>query len=191
MEFLGLWGVLCLFSKGERNPWCVLRFSLVFSKDQGKASISIAFVYFPWWDFRHPPHKECLAPLPFPANTLRAPPRLPSSETPPPPLSISIHKKHSPLFASDCSSPYRRTKKLFETPAKFRSRSLSDPTEIPPPHRGTGVAIPLSHGVSCGIADYRCYTPTSFQKNGLSQSKDRPNKGGNRRKSLPLKPIAL
>ena len=47
-----------------------------------------------------------------------------------------------------------------------------------PPYRETGVAIPLSHCVSCGIADYPCYTPTSFRKNGLSQSKDRPNKGG-------------
>ena len=28
-----------------------------------------------------------------------------------------------------------------------------------------------------GIADYRCYTPISFHKNGLSQSKDRPWKG--------------
>ena len=55
--------------------------------------------------------------------------------------------------------------------------NLSDPTEIPP-YRETGVAIPLSHSVSCGIADYRCYTPTSFSKNGLSQSKDRPNKRG-------------
>ena len=56
---------------------------------------------------------------------------------------------------------------------------LSDPTEItPPPYRETGVAIPLSHCASCGIADYRCYTPTSFLKNGLSQSKDRTNKGG-------------
>ena len=43
-----------------------------------------------------------------------------------------------------------------------------------PPYRKTDVAIPLSHYVSCGITDYRCYTPTSFRKNGLSQSKDRP-----------------
>ena len=48
----------------------------------------------------------------------------------------------------------------------------------PPPYRKTGVAIPLSQGVSCGIADYRCYTLTSFRKNGRSQSKDRPYKGG-------------
>ena len=53
-----------------------------------------------------------------------------------------------------------------------RADTLSDPTEIPP-YRETGVAIPLSHCLSCGIADYRCYTPTSFLKNGLSQSKDR------------------
>ena len=51
-----------------------------------------------------------------------------------------------------------------------------------PPYRETGVAIPLSHCVSCGIADYRCYTPTAFFKNGLSQSKDRPNKGLSPRK---------
>ena len=28
-----------------------------------------------------------------------------------------------------------------------------------PPYRETGVAIPLSHCASCGIADYLCYTP--------------------------------
>ena len=41
--------------------------------------------------------------------------------------------------------------------------------------------MPLSHCVSCGIADYRCHTPTSFRKNGLSQSKDRPNKGASQK----------
>ena len=46
-----------------------------------------------------------------------------------------------------------------------------------PPYREIGVAMPLSHCVFCGIADYRCYTPSSFRKDGLSQSKDRPNKG--------------
>ena len=61
---------------------------------------------------------------------------------------------------------------------------LSDPTEIPP-YRETGVAIPLSHCISCGIADYRCYTPTSFRKDGLSQAKDRPNKGGIAEKAYP------
>ena len=40
-----------------------------------------------------------------------------------------------------------------------------------PPYSETGVAIPLSHYVSCGVADYRCYTPTSLCQNGLSQSK--------------------
>ena len=52
-----------------------------------------------------------------------------------------------------------------------------------PPYRETRVAIPLSHCVSCGIADYRCYTPTSFRKNGLSQSKDRLQRGGHRGKT--------
>ena len=46
-----------------------------------------------------------------------------------------------------------------------------DPLTKYPPYRETAVAIPLSHCVSCGIADYRCYTPTSFCKNSLSQSK--------------------
>ena len=59
---------------------------------------------------------------------------------------------------------------------------FSDPTEIPPPYRETSVAIPLSHCVSCGIADYRCYTPPAFQKIGVSQSKDRPNKGVSQKK---------
>ena len=61
----------------------------------------------------------------------------------------------------------------------------------PPPYRETGVAIPLSHCVSCGIADQCCYTPTSFlNKNGLSQS---AKTGIGRRlsqKSWPLKRIA-
>ena len=51
-----------------------------------------------------------------------------------------------------------------------------------PPYREAGVAIPLSHCVSYGIADHRCYAPTSFHKNGLSQSKDRPNKGVSQKK---------
>ena len=50
---------------------------------------------------------------------------------------------------------------------------LSDPTEIPP-YRETSIAVPLSHCVFCGIADYCCYTPTSFCKSGLWQSKDKP-----------------
>ena len=54
-----------------------------------------------------------------------------------------------------------------------------------PPYRETGVAIPLSHCVFCGIADYRCYTPTSFHKSGLSQSRDRPWRGGIREKACP------
>ena len=58
---------------------------------------------------------------------------------------------------------------------------LSDPTEIPP-YRETGVAIPLSHCVSCGITDYCCCTPTSFRKYGLSQSKDRPHKEASQKK---------
>ena len=49
-------------------------------------------------------------------------------------------------------------------------------------YRGIGVAMPPSHRVSCGIADYRCYTPISFHKHGLSQSKDRPNKGASQKK---------
>ena len=66
-----------------------------------------------------------------------------------------------------------------EAPQKssFWSQNLVTRPKYPPPYRETGVAIPLSHCVSCGIADYRCYTPTSFPKKGLSQSKDRPNRG--------------
>ena len=59
-----------------------------------------------------------------------------------------------------------------------------------PPYCETGVALPLSHCVSCGIADYRCCTPTSFLKTGLSQSKQ-ALEGGYRKRSLPLKPIAV
>ena len=55
---------------------------------------------------------------------------------------------------------------------------LSDPTEIPPPYRETGVAIPLSHCVSCGIADYRCYTRISFLKHGYRNPKTGLTRGG-------------
>ena len=65
-----------------------------------------------------------------------------------------------------------------QTPRHATAFLVTRPKYPPPPHRETGVAIPPSHCVSCGIADYRCYTPTSFPKNSLSQSKGRPNKGG-------------
>ena len=85
-------------------------------------------------------------------------------------------------------SPYRNSLSVLFLVRKgplgafVASRGLSDPTEIPPPYRETGAAIPLSHSVSCGIADYRCYTPASVRKSGLSQSKDRPNKGVSQKK---------
>ena len=63
-----------------------------------------------------------------------------------------------------------------------RNVNLSDPTEMPPPYRETGVAIPLSHCVFCGVADYRCYTPTSSVKNGLSQRKTDPTRGVSQKK---------
>ena len=61
-------------------------------------------------------------------------------------------------------------------------KSWTRPKYPPNPYRETSVAIPLSNCVSCGIADYRCYTPTSFRKNGPSQSKARPNKGASQKK---------
>ena len=78
----------------------------------------------------------------------------------------------------------------MKSPDLRHFQGLSDPTEIPPLSR-TGVAIPLSHCVFCGIADYRCYTPNSFRKSGLSQSKERPWEGGIAEKACPMKPIAL
>ena len=50
-------------------------------------------------------------------------------------------------------------------------KALVTRPKYPPPYRETGVAIPLSYYVSCGIADYRCYTLTSFRRNGLSNPK--------------------
>ena len=70
---------------------------------------------------------------------------------------------------------------IYGMPEEQRNK-LSDPTEITPPYRETSVAIPLSHCVSCGATDYCCYTPTSFRQSGLSQSKDRPNKGASQKK---------
>ena len=70
--------------------------------------------------------------------------------------------------------PRMRMTKPSVQKTRERRGCLSDPTEIPP-YRETGVAIPLSHCVSCGIADYCCYTPTSFRKNGLSQALSGPD----------------
>ena len=49
--------------------------------------------------------------------------------------------------------------------------NLSDRTDNRP-YPETTVARPLLHCVFCGVADNRCYTPTSFRKDGISQSKD-------------------
>ena len=45
-----------------------------------------------------------------------------------------------------------------QRPKQNSGNQLSDPTKITP-YRETGVAIPLSHCVPCGIADYRGYIP--------------------------------
>ena len=79
---------------------------------------------------------------------------------------------HGPILLADV-----HTGAYTHTHGRANTNMLSDPTEIPPPYRETGLAILLSHCVFCGIADYRCYTPTSFCKSGLSQSKDRPWRG--------------
>ena len=50
--------------------------------------------------------------------------------------------------------------KAFSKLEKNCDTNLVTRLKIPPPYRETGVAIPLSHCVSCGIADYRCYTPS-------------------------------
>ena len=68
-------------------------------------------------------------------------------------------------------------------------KKLSDPTETP--YRETGAAIPLSHCVSCGMADYRCYTPTSFLQIPYRSPKTGLTKARYCRESWPLKPIAL
>ena len=49
----------------------------------------------------------------------------------------------------------------------------------------TGVAIPLSHCVSCGIADYRCYTPAPFRK--MVYRNPKTGLGRVSQKTLPLK----
>ena len=61
---------------------------------------------------------------------------------------------------------------------------LSDPAEIL--SRDTRSTTP----VFCGIADYRCYTPTSFCKIAYRNPKTGLGRGVSQ-KSLPLKPIAL
>ena len=71
---------------------------------------------------------------------------------------------------------------------------LSDPTALPPPppreRCSNTVPIPLSHCVFCGIADYRCYNPTSLRYIMACRS-PKTGRGGYRGKNLSLKPIAL
>ena len=62
---------------------------------------------------------------------------------------------------------------------------------LPNKHLVTRPNAPLSHCVSCGIADYRCYTPTSFLKNARSQSTKTGLTRGVSQKKLASKPIAL
>ena len=64
----------------------------------------------------------------------------------------------------------------------WKIRMPSDPTKIPPPYRETGVAIPLSHCVSCGIADSRYYTPTSFRKPAYRSAKTGLGGGASKKK---------
>ena len=88
-----------------------------------------------------------------------------------------------------CSKTLGKDRKVFSAKLPAQKTSYPDQPQTsvtrpkyPPPYLETSVAIPLSHYVSYGIVDYRCCTPTSFRKNGLLQSKDRPNKGASQRK---------
>ena len=55
--------------------------------------------------------------------------------------------------------------------------------KLPPLSRDRCSNTPVALCFSRGIADYRCYTPTSFlNKNGLLQSNDRPNRGASQKK---------
>ena len=92
-------------------------------------------------------------------------------------------RKQGSFFPSEPLNYLGKKGERKKTLKKARN-SLSDPTEIPP-YRETGVAAPLSHCVFCGIADYRCYTPTSCHENALSQSKDRLWRGVSQNSSLP------
>ena len=84
------------------------------------------------------------------------------------------------LMLCPCPTLVRLLLFLFlpSTLSLSRYTSLVTRPKYPPPYRETGVAIPLSHCVFCGIADYRCYTTTSFRENGLSQSKTGLGGGG-------------
>ena len=64
----------------------------------------------------------------------------------------------------------------------FVSLYVTDLSEIPPAYRETGVAIPLSHCVFCGIAGYRCYTPTSFCKMAYRSPKTGLTRGASQKK---------
>ena len=103
-------------------------------------------------------------------------------------LGFGARNKQEEAWAGQDNPVYRAAFKLgakefFGLPwlPPFLALWLSDPTEIP--RRETGVAIPLPHCVFCGIPDYRCYTPTSFRKNGLTQSKRQALEGGYHRKA--------
>ena len=68
---------------------------------------------------------------------------------------------------------------MSPSPISDNDDRLSDLTEYPPP------LLSLSHCVFCGVADYRCYTPTSFRKSGQSQSKDGLGGGVSQKRLAP------
>ena len=89
-------------------------------------------------------------------------------------------------FAHFCVRPHLERPRLGTAdtlsgalPRAPRFLRLSDPTEIPPPYRETGVAMPLS---PCFLWYRRLSLlhphPLLSVQNDLLQSKDRPSKGG-------------
>ena len=121
-------------------------------------------------------------------------PILPIYTSPPVPLpfvvassvpfpSMKVHHRSRSQIASDQRSQPMTDTSIARIPAESPKYPLS---------QATCRTTPVTLCFLCGIADYRCYTPTSFSKNGLlSQSKDKPWRGvGHRKQNLPLKPIA-
>ena len=65
---------------------------------------------------------------------------------------------------------------------------LNDPSRTV--SSGEPVTRPQSHCVFCGIADHRCYTPTSFRRTIACRDSKTGLEGGGCSKKLALKPIA-
>ena len=91
----------------------------------------------------------------------------------PEPLNIAFPLGNGGVLRSEEGGGIREGRGRWGGEKKKRKKGRAKSAQKIPPYRETPGTQPLSHCVLCGIADYGCYTPTSFGKNGRSLSKDR------------------